>query len=543
MSALRYLISFMTAAFGLAVIFLAACIPAYFTSVDRHAVARAGAGSKSLEAAAELALDSACVSTALILADCAPNAQHLKKRANSLLQTHKTWAQFGGDAPFFEAFMPKDFKGLFIPVYKCMAGRKDRASLIDSLSESKSAMVGRILSLRKLNTVLLPPSYSSAGAPYEASLATLALLAQSGDLSDSFLYYLSVKISNISDAREQESFEKCMVGILALSSHLDYSALSSIFKLFKSPDDVFEFSQAYLAPESDYFRKCVISAAILSGDIKSVSNYLKGADIKTWGDLAFTLDYGQAAVEFLLSNNKPVYENSPAAEFIDKYCSPMKNLFAPLCVNHLNIALAVKILLSIIGGAVFAEGILGFFRMNRGAYLPARCAASGIIISALFFAAVEPSAFDVKIENAAATQLSIVFDRVKSNIIGEKDMFSIDTDSATLAAIALFFVLQSLVYVVCLVRLNAIKRQRVSATLKLKLLENEDNLFDLGLYIGLAGTVASLILLTFGVINASLMAGYTSTLFGILFTALVKIVHLRKYRRKLLVESANEQHS
>lgn len=122
-------------------------------------------------------------------------------------------------------------------------------------------------------------------------------------------------------------------------------------------------------------------------------------------------------------------------------------------------------------------------------------------------------------------------------------MFSIDTDSATLAAIALFFVLQSLVYVVCLVRLNAVKRQRVSATLKLKLLENEDNLFDLGLYIGLAGTVASLILLTFGVINASLMAGYTSTLFGILFTALVKIVHLRKYRRKLLVESANEQHS
>ena len=61
-------------------------------------------------------------------------------------------------------------------------------------------------------------------------------------------------------------------------------------------------------------------------------------------------------------------------------------------------------------------------------------------------------------------------------------MFSIDTDSATLAAIALFFVLQSLVYVVCLVRLNAIKRQRVSATLKLKLLENEDNPLTLAQY-------------------------------------------------------------
>ena len=99
-----------------------------------------------------------------------------------------------------------------------------------------------------------------------------------------------------------------------------------------------------------------------------------------------------------------------------------------------------------------------------------------------------------------------------------------------------------IVYIVCLVRINVIKRTRASATLKLKLLENEDNLFDLGLYIGLSGTVASLILLTFGVITASLMAGYTSTLFGILFTALVKIVHLRKFKRKLLIEAANEQH-
>lgn len=122
-------------------------------------------------------------------------------------------------------------------------------------------------------------------------------------------------------------------------------------------------------------------------------------------------------------------------------------------------------------------------------------------------------------------------------------MFSIDTDSATLAAIVLFFAIQSLVYVVCLLRINVIKRTRASASLKLKLLDNEDNLFDLGLYIGLAGTVASLILLTFGVITASLMAGYTSTLFGILFTALVKIVHLRRFKRKLLVEAANEQHS
>ena len=134
----------------------------------------------------------------------------------------------------------------------------------------------------------------------------------------------------------------------------------------------------------------------------------------------------------------------------------------------------------------------------------------------------------------------VIFNKIKSNIVGDKDIMSIDTDTATLAAIALFFVVQMIVYIVCLVRISVIKRTKANASLKLKLLENEDNLFDLGLYIGLSGTVASLILLTFGVITASLMAGYTSTLFGILFTALVKIVHLRKFKRKLLIEAANE---
>ena len=112
----------------------------------------------------------------------------------------------------------------------------------------------------------------------------------------------------------------------------------------------------------------------------------------------------------------------------------------------------------------------------------------------------------------------------------------LDTDTATLAAVGLFLVLQLLVYVFCLIRLASIKRLTASPELKLKLLENEENLFDLGLYIGLFGTVTSLVLLTVGVVTASLMAAYTSTLFGIIVTAFVKIAHVRRYKRRLLME-------
>lgn len=51
----------------------------------------------------------------------------------------------------------------------------------------------------------------------------------------------------------------------------------------------------------------------------------------------------------------------------------------------------------------------------------------------------------------------------------------------------------------------------------------------------------SLILLTMGIVTASLMAAYASTLFGILFTAIVKTVHVRRYKRRLLLEAANGQ--
>ena len=63
-----------------------------------------------------------------------------------------------------------------------------------------------------------------------------------------------------------------------------------------------------------------------------------------------------------------------------------------------------------------------------------------------------------------------------------------------------------------------------STVMKLRLLENEENLFDTGLFVSLGGTVISLILLNVWQLKeASLVAAYASTLFGILFVAVLKI--------------------
>jgi hypothetical protein len=107
----------------------------------------------------------------------------------------------------------------------------------------------------------------------------------------------------------------------------------------------------------------------------------------------------------------------------------------------------------------------------------------------------------------------------------------------SLMTLLLFFVLQGLIYVACLVKLAEIRRQAVPPRIKLKLLENEDHLFDAGLYLGFVGTIISLILVSLGVIKPSLMAAYSSTSFGIIFVSIFKIFHLRPARRKLLLEA------
>ena len=119
-------------------------------------------------------------------------------------------------------------------------------------------------------------------------------------------------------------------------------------------------------------------------------------------------------------------------------------------------------------------------------------------------------------------------------------MNSITIDSVTLLILSIFLVLQLGLYVFCLVKLSEIRRQRVSEETKLRLLDNEENLFDSGLYLGLGGTVASLILLAVGVVEASLMAAYASTLFGILFVSFFKIFHLRPLKRRLILSAQHQ---
>lgn len=114
-------------------------------------------------------------------------------------------------------------------------------------------------------------------------------------------------------------------------------------------------------------------------------------------------------------------------------------------------------------------------------------------------------------------------------------------DKSKILPMLLFFVLQALLYVTCVVKLAEIRRQRVGPRVKVKLLENEEHLFDAGLYLGFLGTIVSFIVYSISAAPTfPLMVAYSSTSFGILFVSFFKIFHLRPVRRRLLLEAEAE---
>jgi hypothetical protein len=112
--------------------------------------------------------------------------------------------------------------------------------------------------------------------------------------------------------------------------------------------------------------------------------------------------------------------------------------------------------------------------------------------------------------------------------------------TSTLISIGFFAALQVAMYFVCLMKIREVARMEVPPLVKLRLMENEENLFDGGLYLGIAGTATALVLQVLRVIEPDLLAAYASNLFGITCVALVKIRHVRPFKRELIIEAQAE---
>jgi hypothetical protein len=277
----------------------------------------------------------------------------------------------------------------------------------------------------------------------------------------------------------------------------------------------------------------LFSAVVLSGRPGDVSRYLTHFDQAGMTDLGYSLRFGAGGVTELLARDQLLYRTGYG-----------HHLGLGFSLRWSWLALALKWLAYLASGFLMAM-TLHFARpavssleqplQVRGFHLARETLfALGFLLVVLLLS--EPFlAQDTRKEQFAfrlhvPTTGNVVlagFDRAHPNIM----------NNMILLTLLLFFVLQGLIYVACLVKLAEIRRQSVPPRMKLKLLENEDHLFDAGLYLGFVGTIISLILVSMGIVKFSLMAAYSSTSFGVVFVCVFKIFHLRPARRRLLLES------
>ncbi|MDD5728211.1 MAG: hypothetical protein PHV59_06585 [Victivallales bacterium] len=98
-------------------------------------------------------------------------------------------------------------------------------------------------------------------------------------------------------------------------------------------------------------------------------------------------------------------------------------------------------------------------------------------------------------------------------------------------------VIQFLVLFLGMTVLRFISRGSDSIDVKLARLHNADIFLDLPLYVGLFGTVASFIVMTFNPQTSRLIA-YSSTLFGIIISVFLRITMLFPIKQHLVTEKA-----
>ncbi len=281
----------------------------------------------------------------------------------------------------------------------------------------------------------------------------------------------------------------------------------------------------------------IYTASVWSKNPEGVANYLMkyGRQGEAW--LAQTMNgparrSGNGALNALLERQLPLSGEGPALMSV-----------ASFSYNHPVWALLVKYLLIGLGCFVIIRAWNSFFiltAVNRESLqaLILRRRSMAVALLILLFAISEPMLFQSVY--SSEYQIAINVPQLSSTETTE----TLNNNNAMLATanpllnailIVLFAVIQIVVFTTCTNKIREIMAGPGDSRLKLQLLENEDNLFDMGLYIGIAGTALTLaakLLMETDAINLS--AAYASNIFGILCVALVKIKHLRPSRESLI---------
>jgi hypothetical protein len=511
-------------------------VPIHLRAVDVAVLQRGGEGKSSLVERG-VALERANNAGAARLILQAAQAEHLQWTGElaSSLATHSESDPLFPGGP---AMAPS------VPITKVVIQLENRERVISYLEATGSPAVRELLRVRDLtNTVLFPPSASASGQAFDAAVSVCGLLLAEDCLAPGLRDALVERAASARTRASAQPLEEILMDVMSLGQRLDWGQLKVFVSGIEDPATLALLAaQARNAgPQLPAF----FAAVALSQKPAEVAAYVNDFSQTGLNDLAASLRYGEGGLNELLQRHQRLYSSPSRQRWTAS--GPLALFFRAATDYALRgpwFALMVKWFFFISGGFLLAAAAHCARPAAPESEEPRRAPGFHVAREVLFalgfllvvlllsepFLAQESQkaefAFRLRLPLAGAAAASIA-PLVKSQLMNPKSLFTL----------LLFFVLQALLYCACLVKLAEIRRQKAPARMKLKLLENEEHLFDGGLYLGFAGTIVCLILVSLGIIQQSLMAAYSSTSFGVIFVSIFKIFNLRPVRRELLLQA------
>ncbi len=530
---------------GMGMLVCGLLVPAHIRAVEQSVLQAAGRNTPSLvnEGLALAALNKLGAAQLILRTaqqEKLPDREKLEYSVGNLARQHPRWEVWGGPEPRFESVFEPD-KRLpdsgteFFTQY--LIRQPNRERVLAQLRSSSNPVVQQLLQFRDVtNTMLFPASASASGQALDAAISIGGLLAAGQHLSPGLSNKLFEVSIEANAGGKTEPLENALLDLTSLGQRFNWGQLVVLIERVQDTETLRLLLN--LLRRDEQSGPILFSAVQLSRDPGAVAQYLVEYGQTGVRDLALGLRYGAGGLKELLARKQRTYA-SRWSQHVALDCS----LAMPW------LGLTAKWLLYVAAGFLLAAAVhfgrpavseLEMPLQVRGFHL-AREFLFGLGFLLVVLLVTEPYlsqesqrvVFPIRLR---LPTMGTIFPAASAN----QHVNSSIMNKLSLLTLLLFFVLQALLYTASLVKLAEIRRQRVPPKTKLRLLENEDHLFDAGLYLGFVGTIISLILVSLGVIKPSLMAAYSSTSFGIIFVSIFKIFHLRPVRRKLVLESEAE---
>lgn len=400
-----------------------------------------------------------------------------------------------------------------------------------------------------------PPAGSRAERPWLVALEVASWLSRTGGLAPALENELSSVIDQTGASEVEvrmaavQHLEGFMASLLSLGRRYNWEELPVITRSVGRMEELSSLAQMVAQfPEE----QALVGVTLhYLGRVHPLLNYRSQFPDYWLRDLRSTIPHGRVAVRTLVLEEQILYRGPVNAWIrLANTWIPQQFLVSPhQLVQNPEYWLWMKTVGLFVGTLFLSFGLAALARLRP--FIPSRGIAwwhpllivrqltLALCLGAVLMWMGEPGLLRTHMPDSLFQSAGFSIQFTPDLEPTEKSRMIPEFDNLTWLMLGLFFSLQLLIYIIGLLKISQIRGLQLDPAFKLELLANEENLFDCGLYLGIGGTVTALVMLAMHILQPSLVAAYSSTLFGILFVALLKVGHVRPYRRQLLLNREN----